>query len=109
MNKTTVQNILNSIWEKGGQFLIITDIASGRGINGVTYAKYNEMMVGDSRYESERGRFSVLSFEDEHLVLRYTPYNRYAQSEVYLPYTSIKSIECQYGTEYDYKLRGPLA
>ena len=96
-NKTIVTKLLKK--NKGSNFIIATNIARGRGINGVEYKTFYEKheWPDNSTYlnRTKFNNFKIVAIEEEYIEIK----NHVKDAEYnsglftyYIPYESINSI-----------------
>ena len=84
---------------EGRNFRIFTNIAQGRGINGVEFMSFIGMNYNGERRDLKRVTSSVKGFADTYLVIEcaksaeYGFYYGGAKREVYVPYASIVMVD----------------
>lgn len=77
---------------KNVNFCLNTNIAEGKGINGVGYHSY----YGESSYNEQRETTNIVEFDDDCLVITHTQNGVYWQGGehlIYLPYENIVSVD----------------
>ena len=112
MKKETIIKIFEN--NKTTNFSIITNIAEGKGINGVAFNTHIGCVQGKKEYSDEQyvvERTKILGFMEDCIVLEKYVNNAYWQGgehTIYLPFDNIVTIDFRKGDSSRFPIKLPF-